>query len=785
MSIQIKKLKEITLSDYSFGILIAIAFLLPIFFLPLVGISIDYTKNFFLQIATIVSLILWLIARLRIGKLSIPKTYLLYFAFLIPLIFLISSFYSSSINTSIFGFGNESGTFITILALFLIMVLSSIHFQTMSRILHLYSWVIASSVILAVYHLARLALGADFLTFSVLTSPTSSLVGKWNDLAVFFGFISIISLVFLHLPYISRITRIFMSSVLVVSLFFVALINFSFVWILVGIFSLVIFVYVAFFSEEQSALDGGEFKFSINRSVLLPLVISVISIIFLIPSNPANNYLTQKLNISYIEARPSWGSTIDVAKDTFKENLLMGAGPNRFAEQWSKYKPTSVNESVFWKTNFDFGVGVIPTFAVTTGLLGILAWIVFLAWLVFIGGKFVFTRHQNRTTHYLVFSSFILSMYLWVTAIFYVPSIPILTLAFMMTGVFIASLVISGNIKKSEFSFLENQKVGFVSVLVIIVFIITSIIGGYFFIQRMTSVYFFSNGIKEFNVNGDIISAETAILKASKLYESDIYYRALSEAQIARISVILSQNDVGQEEIRAQFQNALGNAIDSARKTISLDEADYLNWISLGKVYESIILVGVEGAYENAVSSYNNVLSLNPKSPEIYLILARTEISKGDLDKAKEHISRALELKSNYTEAIFLLSQIQAGEGKLKAAIETAEKASILSPNDIGVFFQLGFLRYQNKDYNGAIFALERAVALQPIYSNAKYFLGLSYEKVDRTTDAILQFQDIEYLNPNNEEVKRILSNLRSNNDPFADIAPPLPEERDGLPIEE
>jgi len=785
MSIQIKKLKEITLSDYSFGILIAVAFLLPIFFLPLVGISLDYAKNISLQIAVAASLILWLIARLRAGKLSLPKTPLLYFVFLIPLIFLISSFYSSSLSNSMFGFGNESGTVITILVLFLVMLLSSIHFQTINRVFHLYFWVLTSSIILALYHLARLVLGVDFLSFDIFTSPSSSLVGKWNDLAVFFSFVSILSLSALYLPHAGRIVKIFMSLILLLSLFFVALVNFSFAWVLIGVFSLIIFVYLISFLGEQSIIDGEKFQLNINKSVLLPLIISVISILFLIPGNPASNYLAQKFNISYIEARPSWGATTNIVKNTLKTDPILGAGPNRFAEQWGKFKPISVNESVFWRTDFNFGVGIVPSFAVTTGLLGILAWIVFFAWLVFTGAKFAITKNQNKGAHYLVFSSFIFSLYLWTAVIFYVPGISIFALAFLMTGVFIASLVSSGSIKNLEFSFLENRKIGFVSVLVIIILIITSIVGGYFFIQRMVSGYFFSNGIKEFNVNGDVVSAESSILRASRLYKSDVYYRSLSETQIAKINLILSKGDGGEEEIRAQFQTTLGNAIDNARKAISLDKAGYLNWASLGKVYESIVLVGVEGAYENAISSYNKVLLLNPKNPGIHLMLARTEISRGDLIKAKEHISGALELKSNYTEAIFLLSQIQAGEGKLGVAIETAEKASILSPNDIGVFFQLGFLKYQKKDYRGAISALERAVALQPVYSNAKYFLGLSYAKVGRTTDAILQFQDIEYLNPGNAEVEKVLNNLKNGRDLFADIAPPLPEDRDGLPIEE
>ena len=56
----------------------------------------------------------------------------------------------------------------------------------------------------------------------------------------------------------------------------------------------------------------------------------------------------------------------------------------------------------------------------------------------------------------------------------------------------------------------------------------------------------------------------------------------------------------------------------------------------------------------------------------------------------------------------------------------------MLAPQNVGILFQLGFLKYLNKDYSGSIDALARATTIQPNYSNAKYFLGLSYSKVGR-----------------------------------------------------
>ncbi len=71
-------------------------------------------------------------------------------------------------------------------------------------------------------------------------------------------------------------------------------------------------------------------------------------------------------------------------------------------------------------------------------------------------------------------------------------------------------------------------------------------------------------------------------------------------------------------------------------------------------------------------------------------------------------------------------------------------------------------MRYDNKDFTGAAAAFEQAVALTPDYANAKYFLGLSYNQLNRKPQAIALFQDLVKTNPDNKEVALILTNLQA-----------------------
>ena len=159
-----------------------------------------------------------------------------------------------------------------------------------------------------------------------------------------------------------------------------------------------------------------------------------------------------------------------------------------------------------------------------------------------------------------------------------------------------------------------------------------------------------------------------------------------------------------------------------------------------------------------------------------------------DNAKAKDYIGQALRQKNNYTDAIFLLAQIQVQEGNIKDAINSVAAASYLAPNDSGIFFQLGLLRYNDKNYAGAVDAFKKATDLNPAYANAKYFLGISYQKTNRLKEAIKEFSDLKASNPDNKEVELILENLTAGREPFANATPPIdnkPEKRSALPVSE
>jgi len=785
-----------SLDAVAFFVFLLTVFLLPLFFIPFAPVSFQAAKGIILSLGALVTILLWLVARLRDGVFQLPRSPLFLAALFVPLVYFVASFFSPTPGISLFGRGFEIGSFTTVLLLMLFFMVIPLVVKNRRQVLLVFGAFFLSAAIVGVFQFLRLLVGTDFLSLGVFNSSVSNLVGKWNDLGVFLGLVIISILSTLgFLKRISPPTKIFLYVLLALSLFFLIVINFFAVWFVVGLFSLILFTYAFAYkrtkgsSQNQDSSNSASENNGPEGSFVGALVTFVLALIFVLSGGALSGSLTDTFNISHIEARPSFGVTVDIAKSALRHNPVFGVGPTRFANEWLQSKPTEVNSTIFWNTDFDSGVALIPSTLVTVGGLGFLAWALFIILFVITAFKsFLRSTSGNDVDKFISISTFVSALYLWVFSIIYIPNLVMLSFAFIFSGLFVAHMAMQKHLRETHIPFADNPRTGFVAVALFVILLTAGVSAGYFFVQRFASVVYFNSGINDFNLRGDLDGAEQKIAQAARLHGIDSYYRTLSQLNIARLNQVVSQTGVPQNVIQGQFQAALGVAIDNARQAIQYDETEYQNWLALGQIYETIVPANIQGAYENALSSYEQALTLNPKNPAILLIIARLELAHGDTTQARAYLEESLALKNNYTEAVFLLSQIEVSEGNIQAAIQSVEAASVISPNDPTVFFQLGLLYYNNNNFESAISALERAVLLSPTYSNAKYFLGLSYEERGRTEEAIQQFSDIEILNPGNQEVKLILQNLRDGLNPFANAEPPIddtPEDRDTLPLPE
>jgi len=768
-----------SLEGLSYIVVGVFVFLLPFFVVPTALVSLEISKATLFLIGVSLATILWLLSILRKGVVVLPRTPIIIAALLPAAIYLVASFFAEAPMAAIFGQGFLTDTFAFVFAGGLTTILVASIATSSGRTRRLYWAFAGGAAVLLVAELVHLVGGPGLIPLGLFTNPISNLLGKWNDVGVFFGLTLLLSLITIETVQPSRWKKVLAYTALVLSLFMLVFVQFMTAWYMVAVFSFI------FFILRISAQRTGSTRrrFSVFTGIVL-----AISIVAILTAGSLNNTIAGVFNTSQVEVRPSWSATFGVARDVLEDSPLIGSGPNHFAEQWFLHKPEGINTTAFWAVPFQSGIGFIPTSFVTTGVLGFAMWALFIGLLLVGGIRSVLYSGGDERGRHLMTMSLIAALYLWVFSVVYVSNTVVMALAFFFSGLFVASAVRIGVIRTRTISFANQPTQNFSITLISVAAIIFIGIGGYVAGSRFVSVIFYQRGIQIAQSGGTLQEAEQSLTKAIQLSEQDRYYRALADVQAQRLSGVLSQPGVSADVLRGQFQTILGSAIANAQRATEVGAHNFENWLLLGSIYEQLSRLRIDGAYENAAAAYARAKEKNPSGPNIPLVFARLEATRGDFDAARVRIDEALALKPNYTDAVYLLSQIEVSDGNISKAIKSVETAALLAPNDPVVFFQLGLLRYSNGQFSDAAGAFENAVLLNPIYANAKYFLGLSYEKIGRQENAISQFEDVALLNPDNKEVVFILNNLQAGRDPFDNVEPPLddqPESREELPVEE
>jgi tetratricopeptide (TPR) repeat protein len=765
------------LEKISFIILLVSIVLSPLVFLTTNYAPIDTAKNIVITFGILIAVIFYVISSIKARTLSFPKNAVTTSGLVVFITIIISALLSDNIQKSIIGQGFEVGTasFLCLLFISSLLVYKLVT-KNKDRVMWVYVAITAAFIILSIFQIIRLFVDPSFLNFGVLTSATSTLIGKWYDFGIFAGIIFLLSFFSLRLLNMQKGMKFLLYVLFLLSLLILIIVNSLLIWFSIFI---VIFGYGVYNFHKSKK----------SRISIFTIILLVVSLAFAVKGTDIAKVAGLQFNSETRELALPWQFTLDIASNTIKEKPFWGAGSNRFVNQYLINKPAVINSSDFWQLEFTNGFGFIPTFLVTGGTIGIIAWILFLIFFTRAGVVSLKRDTEESLTKFFSISTFLISSFLWLMMIVYSPTHVILFLTFVFTGLFISSIQNDKTIK------IDSRNITLIlSVITLLILIFWTLA----YIKKTVSLHYFTNGIELLNSTDQLAieKAEDKFKSALSWDKSDIYYQALAEIDIAKIQILAQQlQDQIKKDQKQPNQDSLqklNSVIDEALQysgnAILIDNTNYYNYISGARVSELALSLKINNAYESAKSFYSEALKYNPYNPSIYLSLARLEVSQGKFDQAQKYIGIALQIKQNYTEAIFLLSQIQVNNGQIKDAITSVQFAIQTQPNNSLLYFQLGLLQYNDKNYQGAVDALQKAIQINDQYANARYFLGLAYARLGKNPDAIIQFENLNSTNPENDEVKEILTNLKAGKSPFSDVKTPIdskPEKRKTLPVKE
>ena len=772
--------KGINLEKIPGNLILALVFLLPIFFLPLSVSSLASAKMFLIYILVLIPIIVLLFTNLKKDKINIPWNLLGLSLVLIPVVYIIAGVFSDNVSISFLGRDLALDSVVAILTFFGLMVVTILTLgKKTHQVLYLYLILFLSSLIIVVFQLLHLLIPM-IPTLGFFGVPISTTLGKWNDLGFFSTLIVMLSAITIDQVKLIKSVKTWLYITFILNLLLVIIVNFTLFWYILGIFAVVYFVYQLFNSDKEEGKKTKSFS-------KLSIIIFIISVLLLISGGNLENKISSFLNINHLEARPSFVGTMSIAGDTLKESPILGSGPATFELQWPKYRPQSILTTTFWNNDFRYGFGFIPSFLTTTGILGILTWLFFFVMLIFYSVKAFLNKPKDSNDRFVLFSSFIGTITLWVITIFYLPSATLIALTFLFTGIYIVSLSNLGLLKTKKITAVEEGKGAMIFTLISIALIIFVILVGYKMSTKFVAQVYFQKSVSQLTQPLDGSNIEANILRAAKLDPTDTYFKSAAQINAAKLEGLVVAANNGEDISREEARLLVNTVIANYNQAIEYAPGNYNNYLGLANFYRSLVLLGTEGVYDLSKSSYGRALELKPDNPLIYLEAARLELLNQNNDLAMLTIEKALELKPNYSDAAFFVAQLEINRGRANQALAVLNRVSNTTPNDPTMFFQIGVLSHGLEKFDESVAALERSVGLNSGFQNARYFLGLSYYEVGKVGDAVVQFEILQNLNPNNTEVELILNNLKNGNAPFTGAQPPIvePEEKEELPLDD
>jgi tetratricopeptide (TPR) repeat protein len=744
------------------------AFLVPIFFLPWTIDPLETNKQFLLTILVVVAGLSWAGQVFQKKEVTFKKHVVIFLlpSFLIALT--VSAILSKNFFLSWFGSANQEYT--SVFTLILLSILFGL-IGPIAKNPKNFSKIIISLIFGAILAgiIGLLSLFEIFLPFSFTQTQTFNTVGTINSLGIFLVISTILANSILIIEKNKNKIVLILTSVLsLITFVFLILINYWIVWGVL-LFGLCILLGLIF-------LRANEFANSKKYFLTMFLTAGTILILFFPGWQPINRPT---------EVTPNFSTSISIAKQTLGgSNLWFGSGPGTYSFDYTKYRPTEINQTNFWNTRFDRGFSEILTMLPTKGLLPSLILIIFALVISLIAIKNLNKKSNQWPLGFMVFPAWLALLF---SFFLYPTNFTIVFVFFLISGLIFS---LSGG-RHQVLSLPKSPRGIIITSIGFIVLAIISTAGIFLISQNLRAEMIFAKAVRLDRAGGDLKEVAKLIDRAASLNRfNDTFYRNLAQTLAIEVNNETEKinNNQPTEEQSKYLQALIAASLNAAQQATKLEPRNSNNWLELASLYRAFTPL-ITNTEVSAISAGQSAVNADPQNPINYVDLGKTYLTFADMAAAiatssdqtvqqqakqkkdeyfaaaEEVFNTALKLKPDYAPAHYQLAMAYEQEGKLNEAIGKMESINKYNSRDIGVMFELGVLYLKRLNENDLIRAeniFKQAITLLPSYSNAHWYLAYVYEKQGNVPAAIYEIEEVLKLNPNNEIVKSRLGNLKN-----------------------
>ena len=357
----------------AFYVFIVTIVLAPLAFFWSTFVSIEMIKTLVISVGTIVSAVLLAFSIIKDKKVYMPPTTLCRTSILLIISIVISSALSLHFGKSFFGQVFEIGNASFLILMFLAGCVSfNLVRRDKDRAVVVYFGIVSAYLVLFLLHLLRIVFGPDFITLGILKSSTATLLGTWYSLASLSSIILIVSIFAVLFLALSKRMKMIFWSLIGISSLSIILIGDIRVWYVLAILFLVVTILLGIENwKTKRNSTSGFVNLFIKSLPIIPIVIFLVSTFLVYQGQKYLNPIVAKLEISNSEISIPWQTTLEVSSSAIQNYPLFGVGSNSFSDAYMAYKPLIMNNSNAWNIEFPFGVGFIPSFVATHGVVGL------------------------------------------------------------------------------------------------------------------------------------------------------------------------------------------------------------------------------------------------------------------------------------------------------------------------------------------------------------------------------------------------------------------------------